>query len=261
MGDLFAGRAAIVTGASSGIGRLIAIELAKAGMETWLVGRSETELDATAILIEESDGPKAHCAPMELSQRGVLADLVAEVGTTHPYLFALINNAAVMYPEPLVESDIDRMYALMAINLLTPMESCRAAVQQMRKHGNPGHLINISSLAGQHDAYGAYSVSKAGIDRLGQVLRRELERDDIRATNIIPGGFTTNLGRGLLPETQEQMAEAVGKLGINPAGPDAAKLMGDPQEVANVVRYVLERPIALNLSEITIRPAVSLNID
>ncbi len=261
MAQEFLGRAGIITGASSGMGRLMAVNLAEAGMETWLVGRSAKELDITAAMIKEVGGPSAHCHPMELAERGALASLVNEVGQKHPWLFTLINNAAVMYPEPIIDADPDRYYSLMAVNLMTPMEASQAAVQQMRKHGKPGQLINISSLAGQHDAYGAYSVAKAALNHLGQVLRKELEGDDIRVTTISPGGFTTNLGRGLLAESQLKMAEAIGRLKIDPAGPEGSKLMGDPQHVVNLVRYVLEQPIELNLSEITIRPAISLNID
>ena len=96
---------------------------------------------------------------------------------------------------------------------------------------------------------------------MGRVLRKELEGDDIRVTTITPGGFTTNLGRGFLPESQQKMGEALARLKIDPTGPDRQKLMGDPQQVVKIIRYVLEQPIEINLSEITIRPAISLNMD
>jgi len=260
MTAVFQDKAGIVTGASSGLGRAIACELGAAGMALWLVGRSADELRATAAMVVERGGPAAECVPMDLSESGGLAELVTEVGRSHPYLFAVINNAGVMYPEPIVDADPRRWHEMFAINLMTPMESCRAAVQQMRAHGKPGHLVNISSTAGRDELYGAYGVSKCALNHMGRTLRRELEGDDIRVTTIIPGGFATNLARGFTPQMLEKMVSASAQLGYDPAGPDARKLMGDPAHVAGIVRYVLEQPIELNLEEITIRPAVSMDL-
>jgi len=256
----YKGRSGIVTGASSGIGRSIAQTLGAAGMELWLVGRSATELGLTAEAIDATGGPEAHCISMDLSERGALAALVSEVGECHTNLFALINNAGVMYPEPIVEAEPERSYEMFMINVLAPMEGCRAAVEVMRRHGSTGHLINISSLAGRNDRYGAYSVSKAAVNQLGRALRKELEQDDIRVTTIIPGGFATQLARGFSEEYLARFVTAAAAVGFDPEGEDAQRILGNPQHVADMVRYVLEQPIDLNLEEITIRPAVSLDL-
>ena len=260
MNQEYKGRSGIVTGASSGIGRAIAQTLGAAGMELWLVGRSATELGVTAEAIDAAGGPRAHCISMDLSERGALAALVGEVGEHHTNLFALINNAGVMYPEPIVEAEPERSYEMFMINVLAPMEGCRAAVEVMRRQDSPGHLINISSLAGNSDRYGAYSVSKAAMNQLGRALRKELEQDDIRATTIIPGGFATQLARGFSEDAMARFVTAAAEIGFDPGGGDAQRFLADPQNVANVVRYVLEQPIDLNLEEITIRPAVALDL-
>lgn len=260
MKQVFQGRSGIVTGASSGLGRQIALTLGAAGMELWLVGRSAAELELTAAGIGEAGGPAAHCVPMDLAERGALASLVQEVGERHNKLFVLVNNAGVMYPEPIIDADPQRSYEMFMINVLAPMEGCRAAVEVMRKQGSPGHLINVSSLAGGSDLYGAYSVSKAAVNQMGRALRRELERDDIRVTTIIPGGFTTQLVRGFSEESVARFGAAVAATGFDPEGEDAQRIMGDPQGVADMVRYVLEQPINLNLAEITIRPAINLDV-
>jgi len=260
MNSVFAGRSGIVTGASSGLGRHIAQTLGTAGMELWLVGRSAGELEITASNITGNGGPGAHCVPFDVSERGALAALVAEVGACHPHLFALINNAGVMYPEPTIEADPERTHEMFMINVLAPMEACRAAVQVMRRQGSHGHLVNISSLAGRSDRYGAYSVSKAALNQLGRVLRRELENDDIRVSTIIPGGFTTQLGRGFSEASMARFVKAASAAGFDPQAPDARRVLGDPQHVADIVKYVLEQPIDLNLEEITIRPAFSLDV-
>jgi len=260
MKPAFEGRSGILTGASSGIGRNIAQTLGCAGMELWLVGRSAAELEITAASIKKGGGPEAQCAPLDLRERGALAALIAEVGERHPHLFALINNAGVMYPEPIIEADPERSYEMFMINVMTPMEACRAAVQVMRRQGLPGHLVNISSLAGGRDNYGAYSVSKAAVNQLGRVLRKELEHDDIRVSTIIPGGFATQLGRSFTEAFVTRFQEGVAAAGLDLEGPDAERILGDPQHVANIVRYVLDQPIDLNLEEIVIRPAYSLDV-
>jgi NADP-dependent 3-hydroxy acid dehydrogenase YdfG len=260
MSKAYDGKAAIVTGASSGLGRVIAQSLGAAGMELWLVGRSASELEVTAAAIRAQGGPPAHCQTMDLAQRGALAELVTQVGRQHPYLFALINNAGVMYPEPILGADPQRWHEMFAINLLTPMEACRAAVGAMRAHKLPAHLLNISSTAGRDDLYGAYSVSKSALNHVGRILRRELEQDDIRVTTISPGGFATNLIRGFTPQMVEKVVEASTRIGFDPSAPDARKAMGDPENVAKMVRYVLDQPIELNLEEITIRPAIAMDL-
>lgn len=260
MNTVFKGRSGIVTGASSGIGRLIAQTLGMAGMKLWLVGRSAAELEITAGAIIAGGGPKAECVPLDISKRGVLAALVAEVGESHGNLFTLINNAGVMYPEPSIEADPERSYEMFMINVLAPLEGCRTAVKVMRSQGSSGHLINISSLAGRNDSYGTYSVSKAALNQLGRVLRKELEKDDIRVTTIIPGGFATQLARGFSEESMARFSTAAAMVGFDPEGEDSQRIMGNPQHVADVVKYVLEQPIDLNLEEITIRPAFSLDL-
>lgn len=256
----FAGKAGIVTGASSGIGRCIAQKLAEAGMELWLVGRSAEQLQVTADAIKAAGNATAHCVPLDIAERGALAGVVAEVGAQHPYLFTVINNAGVMYPEPLLDAEEERWREMFAINVFAPMESCRAAVTNMRQHGRPAHLINVSSLAGEMYNFGAYGISKAAVNHLGRTLRQELEGDDIRVTTIIPGGFATNLSRGFPPEVLEQLGAATAKLNLDLTGPDARKVMADPNHIANLVAYILTQPIEINLEEIKIGPAVNLQL-
>jgi NAD(P)-dependent dehydrogenase (short-subunit alcohol dehydrogenase family) len=67
---------------------------------------------------------------------------------------------------------------------------CNGGVEQMRRHGKPGHLINVSSMASEMPFFGAYGVSKIALEHLGETRRHELERDDIRITTIIPAGIS-----------------------------------------------------------------------
>jgi NADP-dependent 3-hydroxy acid dehydrogenase YdfG len=252
----FSGRAVIVTGASSGIGRCIAVELARAGAELWLVGRSAEELDMTAQMIAAAGGPTAHPAVIDLRTRGKLSDLIKEVGSTHPHLFALVSNAGVMHPEPILAGTIDRWQAMLDINVMAMLEGCQAAVLQMRKHGKPGHLINIGSLQGRFEVPGVYGISKKAAEMITASLRAELERDDIRITTIVPGGFTTQLARGIVPEQLAAMVERFAANGMEFNGPGSERFLADPQHIANMVRYILAQPIELNIEEVVIRPPV-----
>jgi NADP-dependent 3-hydroxy acid dehydrogenase YdfG len=253
----FSGKAVIVTGASSGIGRVIAVELARHGADLWLVGRAKDELEETARQIAEAGGSVAHVAPMDLAQRGPLATLIEEIGASHPHLFALISNAGVMYPEPIMSGTVDRWQQMIDINVMAMLEGCQAAVKVMRAQGGPGHLINVGSVQARFEVPGVYGITKRAVEAIGETLREELEQDDIRVATVVPGGFTTNLSRGFLPETLANVAESFKSKGLAFGGPDTEKVLSDPRHIANIVRYILEQPIELNIQEVVIRPQIS----
>jgi len=252
------GKAVVATGASSGIGRAIALELAAAGADLWLVGRSDIELRATARSIAEAGGSVAHVARIDLRERGPLATLVADVAAAHPHLFAIVNNAGVMHPEPISQGSFDRWQAMVDINLLAVLEGCQAAIAAMRAHGQPGHLINIGSSRSKAEEPGVYGATKLAVNAIGASLRRELEHDDIRVTTVIPGGFATQLARGWLPEQIESVSASFARQGVEFGGPDAERLVADPVHAARLVRYILEQPIDLNIQEVVVRPPVSV---
>ena len=255
----FAGKAVIVTGASSGIGRIVAVELARHGADLWLIGRAQAELEETARQIAAAGGATAQVAAMDLQQRGPLARLIEEVGASHPHLFALISNAGVMHPEPILDGTIDRWQAMFDVNVMALLEGCKAAVEVMRAQGKPGHLVNIGSVAARFEAPGVYVATKRMVEQIGATLRLELELDDIRVVTIVPGGFATQLSRGMLPETMARVVESARSKGLKLGGSNPEKMISDPQHIANVVRYVLEQPIDLNIQEIVIRPPVSIS--
>jgi len=253
----FAGKAVIVTGASSGLGRAMAVELGGAGAELWLVGRSEPDLRATAAEIAAAGGPAAHAVPMDLRQRGPLAALIAKVGAAHAHLFALISNAGVMHPEPIMQGSMDRWQAMLDINVMAMLEGCHAAVGAMRAHGKPGHLINIGSVQGRFEEPGVYGISKHAATMITATLRAELEHDDIRVATVIPGGFATNLIRGFQPAQIAKVAGGLQAMGLEFGGPGSERVVSHPQHLAKMVRYILEQPIDVNIEEVIIRPPIS----
>jgi NADP-dependent 3-hydroxy acid dehydrogenase YdfG len=258
MSKTFNGRAALVTGASSGLGRAIALRLGKAGMEQWLAGRSAEGLAETAALIAKAGGGATHCEVLDLQQRGGLSALIERIGAAHPHFFALINNAGLMHPEPIMSGHPERWQAMFDVNVLAPLEASYAAISLMRRQGKAGHVVNISSLAARFDAGGVYGASKAALEMISRSLRRELEHDDIRVSTIVPGGFATQLGRSFEPETLQVLADAAKGLGMEFGGPDSGRLLGDADYIAKAVAFVLAQPPEINMQEIVVRPPVSL---
>jgi len=251
----YSGRAGIVTGASSGIGRVVAQRLGAAGMELWLVGRSAAGLSETAAALEQYGVP-THCEPLDLQTKGAIGALVGRVGAAHPHLFAVINNAGVMHPEPIMSGKMERWQAMFDINVLAPVESCRAAITVMRSQHRPGHLINIGSIAARFENGGVYGASKLALEMIGRSLRCELELDDIRVTTIVPGGFATNLGRDVEPETWAAIGRNLEKKGLDVNGPQRKRLMGDPDYIANAIEFILDQPVDINIELMTIRPPI-----
>ena len=134
---------------------------------------------------------------IDIAAPGALAAVIEEV--QHENLSLLVNSAGAMFPEPLLSADSSRWRELFDVHVIAMLEGCQAAVRQMRKHGQPSHIINVSSLTARWDAGGAYGAAKLAVESLTRTLRKELERDAIRMSVIVPGGFRTNLARGYAP--------------------------------------------------------------
>ena len=255
------GRAVIITGASSGCGRVIATQLAEVGFDLFLVGRSleglKVTADAAARLGHETT---VKSKSLDVARPGALSAYVEEVAGSHGYLFALINNAGVMHPEPILGGGrMDRWRAMMDINYFAPLEGCVAAVAAMRAHGRAAHLINISSIAAGIESMGPYSASKKALEIMSETLRTELQGDRIRVTILVPGVFATNLGRDISPEMGARLIEGARSKGFDLTAGINEQVMGDPQHIARAVRYILEQPASINIERMVVRPPADLS--
>jgi 3-oxoacyl-[acyl-carrier protein] reductase len=213
------GKNALVTGASRGIGRAIAMELARAGASvvvSFRTGKEEAEALAAEI------GGRA--IRSDVSDPESARSLVEEAGD----LDVLVNNAGVTRDGLLVRMSDEDWQTVIDTNLASCFYTSRAAVRGMMKK-RAGAIVNISSIVGLHGNWGQtnYAASKAGIIGFTKALARELGSRNVRANVVVPGYVKTQL-TDVLPE------EATGAMLENtPLG-----RLGDPEDVAGAVRFL-----------------------
>jgi 3-oxoacyl-[acyl-carrier protein] reductase len=213
------GRVALVTGASRGIGRAIAEELARAGASVvvgYRSGKDEAEDLATAI------GGRAIQA--DVSNPDEAKRLVDEAGD----IDVLVNNAGLTRDGLLARMSDDDWRTVIETNLSSVFYTCRAVTRPMMKKRG-GSIINISSIVGVHGNWGQtnYGASKAGIIGFTKSLARELGSRNIRANVVAPGYVKTALTEVLPDEATAAMVQQT------PLG-----RVADPEEIAGAVRFL-----------------------
>ena len=225
------GKTALVTGASKGIGRAIAEELARAGASVvvgYRSGKDEAEELATAI------GGRAVQADVSTSAEA--RRLVEEAGDVD----VLINNAGLTRDGLLARMSDDDWDTVIATNLSSIFYTCRAVTRPMMKK-RAGSIVNISSVVGVHGNWGQtnYAASKAGIIGFTKSLARELGSRNVRANVVAPGYVKTQLTE-VLPEEATKAMIANTPLGR----------VAEPVEVAGAVRFLASDAAAFITGEV-----------
>jgi NADP-dependent 3-hydroxy acid dehydrogenase YdfG len=244
MNKPLAGKVALVTGASSGIGDATARALAAAGADVAIAARRHDRLDVLANELERS-GVKALVLAADLTREDENRRIVDETERHFGRLDILVNNAGVMLLSPVDGADPQDWRRMLERNVLAPMVSAQAALPGMRARGG-GSIINISSTAGRiaNPNVSGYSASKFGIVAFSESLRREVYKDKIRVCVIEPGVVETEL--------REHIPHAGTKQAIDAWA--AAMRQLQPEDVANAVLYVATQPPHVNVNEILMRP-------
>ncbi len=213
------GKRALVTGASRGIGRAIAEELARAGAEVVVGYRSGAE--EAEELAREIEG---RAVQADVSSAAEAARLVEAAG----YLDILVNNAGLTRDGLLARMSDEDWRIVVETNLSSVFYTCRAVCRPMMRK-RAGSIVNISSIVGVHGNWGQtnYAASKAGIIGFTKSLARELGSRGVRANVVAPGYVRTQLTEVLPEEATAAM------LGNTPLG-----RLGEPRDVAGAVRFL-----------------------
>lgn len=225
-----AGRTALITGASRGIGRAIACAYVAEGARVVVTGRDASALDA---LVAEL-GHAAHAVPGDLGAPGTPDRLVAATLAHFGTLDLLVNNAGVIHPaRNLVDFIPEEWRAVIEVNLVAPAMLARAAVPAMRK-ATRGHIINLSSIGGRKGGRGrsAYRASKAALISLTESLAAELAQDGIQVNCICPAAVDTMgyremmASRGQAPLAHAMQASEIAELAVFLATDAASAITG-----------------------------------
>lgn len=263
---VLSGKTAIVTGASSGIGRAIAERLGAAGAHIFLSGRTAAAMEASARKIGKSGG-SATVVVNDVRDPEAVRALVDRAVEETGRLDVMVNNAGLSHPAPILDGDPEDWRTMLETNVLALLVGCQAAVKAMRACGAHGHVVNISSIAAQRADSGVYGATKHAVNCISSTLRRELENDTIRVVNVMPGAIATNFARNFDPAFVAGLAKTAGIEMVPAKGerlPDEAfeklttkmqQLLCAPEDVAETVLWAVTLPIHVNIADVVVRPA------
>jgi 3-oxoacyl-[acyl-carrier protein] reductase len=229
-------KVAVITGASRGIGKAIALSLAQEGMHLALIARNKKDLEATAFACEQY-GVTTKVYPFDLSLINNISELVETIHQDFPQIDVLINDAGKYAEGDPFESNLADWDYTLNVNFKAPYHLTSELLKKFRKDGETA-VINISSISGLMVTEGGeiYNASKAALKSFGGCLFESVRERGIKVTNIYPGYVNTSMTAG-------------GKL-------DHDKMI-QPQDVASAAVWALKMPANACPTDITIRPQFS----
>jgi len=228
----------VVTGAGRGIGRAIALKLARHGADIALFDLNADDLEETSTLCA-AHSVQARSYRVNVADEGEVSAAMTRVAAEFGRLDGLVNNAGIVRDGLLVKvkdgavvgrMTMDQWNAVIGVNLSGVFLCAREAAAHMIELGNGGVIVNISSISRAGNAgQSNYSAAKAGVESMGVVWAKELARYGIRVGSIAPGFTHTEILSSMRPEVLDKLT-----------APVPLKRLGQPEEIAHAVLFIFE---------------------
>ena len=251
MTGILSGKTALVTGASSGIGRGAAVALAAAGAQVALVARRADRLADLAAEIEAAGG-KALARPADVTDEQEAARAVEDTAGHFGGLDILVNAAGMTQTGKVENGDLADWRYVFELNFWAAFYTSRAAIPAL-KAGGGGDIVNISSTAGRRAVgatFGPYAASKFALTAFNESLRAEVTLAGIRVCIIEPGATATEVHEHIKDEkVREFTRQHVEKDGAM-----------QPEDVAAAIVFAVSLPPRVNISQLVIRPSVDARV-
>ena len=224
-----AGRVAVVTGASRGLGRAMAVALAEAGADVAVAARARSALEETAHLVEAC-GVRALALATDVASYASMEALMAHTVSALGRLDVLVNNAGIARVAPLAEASLDDWRAIVDVNLSGVFHGCRAAAPYLIRQ-RAGKVINLASVlaAAGLPGYTMYAATKGGVISLTRALAVEWARHNVQVNAIAPGWFVTEMNEAAFadPRINERLTRDI-----------PARRTGRPEEIGPLAVYL-----------------------
>lgn len=223
----FEGKTAIVTGGGTGIGRAIALELAKGGCAVAICARRAEPLEETAAAIKALGG-RCSAAPVDVANGTAAAEFVAKTIAEFGKLDILVNNAGVTRDNLLMRMSEDEWDTVIDTNLKGTFNFCKAAIRPMMKQRS-GSIVCISSIVGLMGNPGQcnYAASKGGVIAFAKSLAKEAAARGVRVNAIAPGFVKSAMTDALPEELRGKMLEGI-----------PLARFGEPEDIAGAVAFL-----------------------
>ena len=226
----FEGKKVVVTGASSGIGRAIAIELSRHGAGLILIGRNQKRLDKTASSLDTDDW---HIINLDLSNHAEIVLKIREVSKTVGRIYGLCHSAGSVETRPLSSTKVEGLGAMMDVNFIAGMEIAKAVSRRDVMEPDGGSVLFMSSIYGRVGVPGqiGYAGTKGAITSAARAMAIELSRRNIRVNSLSPGFVRTPMTDVAMAKLSEQQIKNIED--AHPLG------TGTPEDVARAAAFLL----------------------
>ena len=228
-----AGKAALITGGGTGIGRAIALAFAREGALVAVAGRRREKLEETLREMEKQSG-EGVAIVCDVSNERDAQRAVRETAKSFGKLNVLVNNAGVLHAATIEGTTEEQWDKLLKINLKGPFLMCKAALVEFRKAGG-GAIVNVGSVLGlvAMKDRAAYCASKGGVTLLTKAIALDHAHENVRSNCICPSIVETELVHGLFAVSEEGRALKKARIGSIPLG-----RMGRPEDVAEMAVFL-----------------------